>query len=373
MERRWYEQTSSRTARFPIDPSSLRAAPNRPSVRAPSATPALSPVPGSVPVVDEAQPPKAPSESEFRFRLDESLTQGIGRIARHETTAAALFVETLSVDPDRSVHEIRKHCKRLRGMARLVRDVVGPAEYHRVNRGLRDMARMFADARDSRVRLDTLDALRADHELPPDFAPELDAVRLGLSEDHARQTEMLANSPLVRESALIALAQASRRFQGWEVPQDASSLGGGLTRMYTRGARRRAEAGTTDRAEVYHDWRKRAKYLRYGLELLGPAWPSVLGAHEDELHALTDLLGDANDATQLASVPHFSGAALTGPSEGMRGLIHAYRSDHWTQALGLGSRLYAERPRDFTARICAYCDAWWRDGGAPDPAEARPS
>jgi CHAD domain-containing protein len=137
--------------------------------------------------------------------------------------------------------------------------------------------------------------------------------------------------------------------------------------MYTRGARRLAEARTSDRAEVYHDWRKRAKYLRYALELVGPAWPSVLGAHENELHTLTDLLGDGNDATQLASVSYFTDTEPTQAAEGMRDLIHTYRADLWTQALGLGSRLYAERPRGFTARVCAYCDAWWRDGAAPMP------
>jgi hypothetical protein len=61
-------------------------------------------------------------------------------------------------------------------------------------------------------------------------------------------------------------------------------------------------SGERDRdpsVERLHEWRKRTKDLRYALELLEPTWPPVIDAFEDELHKLTDRLGDRTDLARL--------------------------------------------------------------------------
>ncbi len=72
----------------------------------------------------------------------------------------------------------------------------------------------------------------------------------------------------------------------------------GLCHMLAAGrkAAKRALARVDDPA-AWHAVRKRAKDLRYAVEFLEPGWPTVLGALADELHTLTDRLGDANDLT----------------------------------------------------------------------------
>ena len=48
-------------------------------------------------------------------------------------------------------------------------------------------------------------------------------------------------------------------------------------------------------------WRKRAKDLRYHVELLEPIWPEIMKDLEKILHTLTDHLGDDHDFADLRS------------------------------------------------------------------------
>ena len=228
------------------------------------------------------------------------------------------------------------------------------------------------------------------------WSPRLDGLRESLIDDHARETGLLAGNGLVRESARLALSDARQRIEGWRVSDSARSIRGGLTRTYRRGRRQLKLAvpflsgapaplvAATDTdvghhpgaapghtaAEVFHTWRKRAKYLRYQLELLGPAWPAVLDATSDELHRLTDLLGDGNDATQLAAAPALAQRGMESVASFMTSLCTAHRDGLWRRAVDLGTRLYAEPPKPFVDRVGVYYDAWRDPSSHGAPARA---
>src|SRR5262249_26458757 len=99
----------------------------------------------------------------FQFKPDESIKRGIRRMARKQLDKA---IEELTgqggVRRDEVVHDVRKRCKRLRGLLRLVRDGLGDARYREENVCLRDAARPLTEVRDARVLVDVLDRL-AEH------------------------------------------------------------------------------------------------------------------------------------------------------------------------------------------------------------------
>src|SRR3954471_12662774 len=59
---------------------------------------------------------------------------------------------------DETVHEVRKSLKRLRALLRLLRHALGPDEYRRENRALRDTARPLGEVRDAKVFVGAIEA-----------------------------------------------------------------------------------------------------------------------------------------------------------------------------------------------------------------------
>jgi CHAD domain-containing protein len=115
-------------------------------------------------------------------------------------------------------------------------------------------------------------------------------------------------------------------------------------------------AAAGDEAD-FHQWRKRAKDLWHELRLLGDAWPAPLGATADEAHRLSELLGDHHD---LAVLPEDLLHRKLGEEVTLALDVAIDRRQgelvEWT--IGLGYRLYAERPQDFGCRLRRYWETW---------------
>ena len=113
-------------------------------------------------------------------------------------------------------------------------------------------------------------------------------------------------------------------------------------------------------------------------EFLEPIWPPVMKAVADELHVLTDRLGDDHDLAQLERLvsadPRSCGAS---DCAALLGLIGVRRGELQAEARELGERLFTEKPRAFVARLEGYWTAWERHGadrrgGAPQAVPVRP-
>jgi len=120
-----------------------------------------------------------------------------------------------------------------------------------------------------------------------------------------------------------------------------------------------ATAYASPSVEAFHDWRKRAKYLRYHLRLLRPTWPAVLKRARSQIKTLADRLGDDHDLAVLAETLPL---ALKGDSDPARNqiftaLVAQRCAEQRDEARWLGLRVYAERPKAFARRLGAYWDA----------------
>lgn len=61
----------------------------------------------------------------YKVKKNESVGAGIRRVAREEIEEALDRLDAGKADPEKTVHELRKHFKRLRAVARLVRADLG--------------------------------------------------------------------------------------------------------------------------------------------------------------------------------------------------------------------------------------------------------
>lgn len=286
-------------------------------------------------------PPEEPVGAALRRTVTEQIEKAIGDLEGE--------------NPHAAVHETRKRCKKIRAALRLTRDAMGE-HYGPENRRFRDIARQVSDLRDRHAVIETLDAVREDIPLAEDRTMALRG-RLETARDQLLE-ELEAGDTLAHVAA--ALREAQVDVHGWVLPGDGfEMLEPGLSRVYRRGRKALRRARESGRVEDMHEWRKRAKYLRYQLRLLKPVWPRILKAHEKRLHSLTDLLGFEHDLAVLESTMLDPQMVPPGSVEGrqLSAFFAEQRSCCRQQLWPVAQRVYAERRRDFVARIAAYWEA----------------
>jgi CYTH domain-containing protein/CHAD domain-containing protein len=300
----------------------------------------------------------APSRA-FRLLADEDAATGVRRaiVARLEKAAERLR-EPLDGDAlAEAIHGARKDLKKARAALRLVREEVGEETFKRENVALRDAARLLSASRDAEVKLETLEALvegGAGDAPPGPTALWRDA----LTADRDRIVE--AEGDQIETAVEEIEAVASRapewplRHTGWKL------LSPGLDTAYTEGRDAFEALPARPSFEAVHELRKRGKDLWYQLRLLRDAWPAVLEPTAEEIHELTDLLGDHHDLAVLAE--DLEGREEIGAADAkiLRALIAAEQHALLIDGLSLGERVYAEKPGPFARRLRAYWRAWRR-------------
>jgi CHAD domain-containing protein len=291
----------------------------------------------------------------YRLYQDEPVPLGTKRIAYEQIDDALTYLQDSAEDLDEAVHETRKCLKKLRGLLRLVRKEIGETVYQRENVAFRDAGRLLSDLRDSKVMVDTLD----DHVEALDDEGESDAfgsLRKSLEENYQR-TRRRAVQEENALSAAAAMIQAARlRVQEWPVERDSyDAVAGGLHKIYKRGRNRLADARQNPSSEAFHEWRKRVKYLWYSSRILRFIWPDPMEELADEIHDLSDYLGDAHDIAELKSL--LTERSLISDKATTLAFISRLNSEQEAlheRAINQGRRIYWESPDDFVDRFGAY-------------------
>lgn len=299
----------------------------------------------------------APGQSRaFRLRRGESVGDGLRRIASGRAASAVERMRQAEAGkrPAEAVHGARKDLKKVRAVLRLARADLGDKLFRAENRRYRDAARLLSASRDAEARLATLIALRdsARTELPV-------AVTTWQAELEAARDRVGAPSADTIGAALAAVEAGREGIAGWPLDDSGwKTLGVALERSYRAGREGRDRATTGPSAEAIHEWRKRSKDLWYQLRILSSAWPAVLEPTAEQAHALTEMLGDHHDLSLLAA--DLDGRASVGDADRRRlaTAIANRQADLLAEALTLGARLYAERPRPYHRRLRGYWTAW---------------
>ncbi len=292
----------------------------------------------------------------YRLQSDEKLSKGLKRIAQEEIDDALSFLESPGDDLDEAVHESRKCFKKVRGLLRLIRKEIGEEGYQRENVCFRDAGRLLSDLRDSAVKINLLDDLKEDDDL--DLPPEsLDSMReaLVIFYHATRQRVVEEENSLAQAADMIQAAR--HRVEEWPIEDESfSAVSGGLKKVYKRGCNRLEDALEKPSVEVFHEWRKRVKYLWYNVRILRPIWPDLMKTLADEIHDLSDYLGDAHDLAMMQKL--VAERPLMLPGEDDRDTLIAYlkqqRGKLHTAAYQQGRRLYTESPKAFVNRLEAY-------------------
>lgn len=287
----------------------------------------------------------------YKLKPRETVDFGVRRIAVEQMDKTLGELDA-GRDRDAVVHAVRKRCKKLRAMLRLVRHGLGA--YAIENRALRDLSRSLARFRDGKVVLGTHD------ELVGHFGDVLDRGALGdvrrrLGGTQPDRSDAADAAELARrlDDFRTGLAAVRERVPGWVVDGEPHRvLGAGLVRTYKRGRRACRRAAASGAADDFHEWRKRVKYHWYHALLTAPLFADSIEWRAAEAERLSDLLGDAHDLAIYernldAIAPQCNATAI----ETLRALAVWRREQLQRRAVDAGSRLFAAKPGAFVAGL----------------------
>lgn len=287
----------------------------------------------------------------YRIEPDELVEAALRRVAHEQLEKALNEIDDPALGVHETVHQSRKRCKKLRALVRLVRKSFDG--YAEANRALRDAARRVSDLRDAQVHVETIVALRAAR------APVLDdGVLAPIQERLEAHREDLVHRPDGAkpriEQVRAALVETQAAVDGWTLDDDGfDAVAGGLRKTYGRARDRMKDAYDDETVEAFHEWRKRCKYHRYHVRLLQDLWPNPLRALREELHDLTDWLGDAHDRAELADGVDalFARDEQVEARRALRAFLDQERRELRRRSRPLGDKLFAQGADELVGRF----------------------
>jgi CHAD domain-containing protein len=287
----------------------------------------------------------------YRFETDESVRDGFTRCAAEQLDSAVRELsERISEDPVDAVHSARKAVKKERTLLRLMRGAMPAKQRREENRTLRDAARGLSAARDAEAMIQTLDQLsdRYVGQLPE---TAFERIREALVQARDEERKALVGSALGAR-AVGELGSVRVRVGDWKLARGGwPGIEGGLLRSYRDGRNAYARARTHRGVEEWHAWRKRVKDLWYEQRLLTGACGPVVKGQAKDAHLLADLLGDDHDLAVLRQSLAGGGAHAAADVDAVVHLIDHRRAELQEEALLIGARVYAEKPKAFVKRM----------------------
>ncbi len=288
---------------------------------------------------------------------DTDLQAALQRIAAEQIDRALSEIDDADIPLTERVHQVRKRCKKLRGLIRLVRPVF--AGYERENVALRDAARRLSGLRDTQTLIATYDAVCVQ------FADEIDRRAFGPIRGRlTRDAKAAAANPdlAAQVDAFRDVMQAVRaRAPDWTLEDGGfDAIEAGLHKTYGRARTRMKRARSDGGDTAMHEWRKRVKYHWYHARLLTPVYPAMMAPWVAEADRLSDLLGDHHDLAvfeaRLARTPDAFGDATS--LAAFRALLGKRKAMLAERALATGRMLLAEDPDALVDRWTRYLSLW---------------
>jgi CHAD domain-containing protein len=294
----------------------------------------------------------------YRLKPDKTVQKNIRRIAREQIDKAIGEINDPELDRHEAIHQVRRRCKKLRGLVRLVRPELGKA-YQRENARFRDIARNLAGMRDEQSMVEALERLLS--ALEDSERAVYDPV-LGALE---KRREAVVASTRENPASLLtetrqALEKARRATGRWRLSASGFQAVRGFDKTYERGRMAARNAFGTEAASDFHDWRKRVKYHSHHLQLLGPLWPRVNKAWRTESSTLADILGNDHDLALLDILLESESDQLAESQtrQSLQLIIRKEQAYLRQEAWKIGQRLYAESPGALRKRWKRYWKSW---------------
>ena len=185
----------------------------------------------------------------FRLKLREPLPEGLKRVFCEQIDSALHLCQNPAKQRGVTVHEVRKHLKKLRAAMRLAIGAVGKNCHAEEDRCVRKIGRLISDLRDAQVRLQTFIKLRdkAAKNSGKQCFPRTEELLL------LERESFCAAFDGWQKEAMPQLEHVSERLIGWPLDDlNWKQICNAVCKVYRRGQRALATTIDDPDAENFH-------------------------------------------------------------------------------------------------------------------------
>jgi CHAD domain-containing protein len=234
----------------------------------------------------------------FELRSDESVADGLRRLAAKELRRARREVSRAVPPGDKAVHDARRSVKKARAILQLVQANHG-RRLDGSRKRLRSVNRTLSRLRDTDAMQNVLEQLR---EANPRLVSQKTFARIRRRLASIKREAIDTVKPRKYWGRIDKMLRALRRSAKHWTPRDGGfdAVAPGIRRAHKRGRKALSRARRQERAEDFHEWRKAMKTLWYALRLVERSCPRV---RRDiaALHRAETWLGDEHNAVVLCT------------------------------------------------------------------------
>lgn len=289
-------------------------------------------------------------EAKYHWKTKESIPEGFRRIVSEELQLAVWQLSESGGSLDEAVHEARKSVKKIRSAVRLVQSVLAE-EYDKENAVLRQAGRKLSPLRDAQALIEICDEL--DDRSAASARDGLVKRKSELERDFKRRR--------LGGQVLKSFREVGARLEKWPLQKlNLQAISSGFVRTIRRNRKAFENAYAGSDPESFHEWRKRAKDLRYHLALLSNVWPEVMDGYENSAKDLEHKLGDDHNLLVLRDTilesPHDFGGEKD--IRAFLKIVEDRQQQLRAEAKSLGTRLYSEKPKRWRRRLELCWDVW---------------
>ncbi len=287
----------------------------------------------------------------FEFTQRTGIARQVRDIAREQIDKALEESRQDAADFGAVVHELRRRCKKLRGLVRLIEPHF--KHWKRENRAFRDAADVLAGTRDAAVLVETFAHLLAFDRQHTDGA----RIEAEQSDGLAQWLAGRVGQPPTGDDRARFMAEfvelfeaAGKRARDWSLSgRGFDQIGDGFEATYRRMRDGLARAEAAETPEALHAWRKDTKYHWHHVSLLLPAASDLLRPRKAAIDRLGEMLGDHHNLAVLdETLAGRDGIAAVREVIAERQAVLAF------DAFELGRQLTAEKPAMVRKRFEQY-------------------
>jgi hypothetical protein len=294
----------------------------------------------------------------FRIRKGKSVQGSFRATAVEQIDRSIAEILDNELDRHEAVHQVRKRCKKLRGLFRLVRPHFDA--YADENEFIRDAARDLSFVRDAQSTLDCFDDLM-EHSREQADVEAFAAVREKFSE---RRQQIAADQAGLDEKLdrfLDKMQAVRRRAVRWKLHEEGfSAISGGLVQTFREGRQALRKLHQDPNDENIHELRKWVKYHGCHAAWLRPIWPKLMNGWRHATDELAEALGDDHDLAVFHESLLSNTERIVSDSDRqiLVELIARRRGELQSAARPLAERLFAEKPSQLGSRLGSYWKVW---------------
>lgn len=287
----------------------------------------------------------------FAFTQQSAIEKQVREIACEQITMALEECAKPNDDFDKLVHGLRRRCKKLRGLVRLIEPRFKHAK--RESGAFRDAAAGLSGRRDAAVMVETFaHLLEFDRRRDGDahIAPAQAGALADELKSKAGGPPNDAEAAAMLEEFVDIFDRAKARVDTWQLSgRGFDQIGDGLEDTYRRMRNGLETARAEGSAEAMHEWRKDTKYHWHHVTLLHAAAHDILKPRKASLDRLGEMLGDHHNLAVLddALAEHTDIAVV-------RAVIAERQAQLASDAYELGRQLVAEKPAMLRERFEQY-------------------